>query len=721
MSVVFERNNKTLKAVFQTDRTLVAKRIDVSSLCSLEDRHLDTLLEHAKRKIDVITNAKTKNHACSALQAFGRFLSCNNVTSFPKYSDIESWQHLVSHFYIWHISEKKISKAKLSTRCKTWSGSILSLLSSLSESGFIHSAVLIPSGSLPKGFSDGSPLSPVVLGQSAVTKTNLSAPIEKPPIDKTLAGPIFWLSDPEYLDQVESTIRQRNSILEVTLDDYWGKLSSDMRSGKELMAMIPDTELHSRIKNNDWKVNSRGTGVASPGCAFGSHWALKLMEYNISNTSDELCISAANLRKHPAFSTSFLNGRQQTPLGTLLQRTALNKQQAEIIPASDLLYRFLGVFSLTDMAVAMAIIIQEHPNINPESIAGAKLLNSGNKYHLLMADNDKIIFSVDKPRANSRKYAVLTPRAQSVMKDIISATKLTRNLLRRSGNKHLRFLFIGLVGIANNKPGLGHPALISSNKLNEPGTGFSLARAYPELAKNNLTVGTLSFKKIRTTQGVLAWFNEGSIQACSRKLGNSLRVTVEHYIPRPLLDAWNERIIRRFQNTLIVLSCHDEDYLLEVVDMPTMTELHGFLAQLIYELPKGRSPIADQLHQKFGKRFFINADTSQPKEELTKKCLLNVRLHPSSLALVLAYREWALLNLTTAQQEIADTNGVSPEQFINLGSLIQSVAQNGQVSESLSSSFNVSALRRTYQKALVKVPDYVDKLSRQAIQLSNRW
>lgn len=61
-----------------------------------------------------------------------------------------------------------------------------------------------------------------------------------------------------------------------------------------------------------------------------------------------------------------------------------------------------------------------------------------------------------------------------------------------------------------------------------------------------------------------------------KRLGNSYRVAIEHYIPESLLQVWNERIIRRFQNTLLALAAAEEDYLPEVVDMPNLAELHRF-------------------------------------------------------------------------------------------------------------------------------------------------
>jgi hypothetical protein len=112
----------------------------------------------------------------------------------------------------------------------------------------------------------------------------------------------------------------------------------------------------------------------------------------------------------------------------------------------------------------------------------------------------------------------------------------------------------------------------------------------------------LDFRRLRKTLGVVRWFETGSIVEMSRCLGNSRQVVLEHYLPPALLHAWNTRIIRRFQNTSIILAAHEEDYLLAVTDFTTLGDLLHFMAQLLNDHRDGSSPIATQMHARFGPR-----------------------------------------------------------------------------------------------------------------------
>ncbi|WP_214653406.1 hypothetical protein, partial [Vibrio anguillarum] len=112
-----------------------------------------------------------------------------------------------------------------------------------------------------------------------------------------------------------------------------------------------------------------------------------------------------------------------------------------------------------------------------------------------------------------------------------------------------------------------------------------MSELYPEIAGHNVSLSSL-----RNTMGVLRWFESGSIREMAKTLGNTERVTLENYIPPVLLKMWNNRIIRRFQQTLIILSAYDEDYLIEVSDFQSMADLSYFMAQMFFCSERGRSP-----------------------------------------------------------------------------------------------------------------------------------
>lgn len=216
---------------------------------------------------------------------------------------------------------------------------------------------------------------------------------------------------------------------------------------------------------------------------------------------------------------------------------------------------------------------------------------------------------------------------------------------------------------------------------------------YPELQKAGLTRGVLSLSKVRNTMGVLRWFETGSIQEMSRCLGNSDRVVLEHYIPSSLIEEWNTRIIRRFQNTLIILACKDEDFLLDVTDFLTMDELINFTSQLVIEYKKGTSPIANLIHN------FSSGLPDKKVEDDT--AVLNINLSSNGIAYLYAFHEFTLKNISQIEK-INQSSAISDsaKALINLSSFIKHACESNAISPALRDIIDYESLMLVHRKAL---------------------
>jgi hypothetical protein len=271
-------------------------------------------------------------------------------------------------------------------------------------------------------------------------------------------------------------------------------------------------------------------------------------------------------------------------------------------------------------------------------------------------------------------------------------------LMRNAGHKAWRYLFLGLqeggyVGPLRQGP---------MYSLTKDDDACSLVRLYPELGENGLTRGTLDFRRVRNTMGILRWFETGSLVEMSRRLGNTRQVALTHYVPPALLHAWNSRLIRRFQNTLIVLAAHEEDYLLDVSDFANLGDLLKFIAQLLQEHRDGTSPIASQLHTRFGQRDCAGADGR----------LLNVRCSAKALAYLYAFDAYAT-RLEPQQLEYVDPlTGLTAQPFIDLSRMIRHACENAQVGASLREVLDIEALRRCHREALAQESVLASKFAR---------
>ncbi|WP_172566093.1 hypothetical protein [Vibrio navarrensis] len=745
----FIQQGNTLTALITNPRKIEPERLDVSPLLILHAEDRDKLLKATSQHAIGKACKTHHNYISGIIRPLGNYLHWDttlhqgNICRLP--NTFEGWQRMVLQFALWYISRPG-TKARLETLCKDIQSKVRPWLEFLQEDGLIPHGIILPNFHLPKEQGcHGLPQYPKLLGEQPARPTHDDEPIEKvrEPIDRTIAGPIFWHTDVEYLDQVEAILRSRNQLLTDVLDDYWLRLVRDYRQGQHMLKQITVDEWLMREQNATWKDDITLTIIdkqkgqyqkkisrmlTSQSHPKGHMWGLRMMQQQLDNSNDPECLHSKVLRQHPAITNRFLLNPHHTtsvPINSLLSATALLPQQAELLSFEKLYYRFLGLLNPTDMAVAMSLLIREHANLTPEALAGAQLLNvRGKSYMLLTDEGQQQIFSVDKPRAGSRKYAALTPRAIRVLRHLQRATAPVRALLKRSGHPHWRYILLGITQVRTNINTLGHPRRIDSHLLHDT-TGrnkFSLASCYPELANAGLGTGTLDFNKIRHTQGVLAWFDKGSIRAVQKRLGNSYRVAIEHYIPETLIQIWNERIIRRFQNVILVLAAAKEDYLLEVVDIPNLAELHRFLAQLIYELPAGRSPIADKLHQLYADRYRIDHIGQSAINEATPTAdhLLHLRLSPNSLALLLAYRQWAQQHLTTEIQAQTDqVTSLTPKHFIDLGGMLQAAVQCDDIGYALRESLNVKKLKHVYDEAESKVPVLVSHMAHLSLQSIN--
>jgi hypothetical protein len=245
---------------------------------------------------------------------------------------------------------------------------------------------------------------------------------------------------------------------------------------------------------------------------------------------------------------------------------------------------------------------------------------------------------------------------------------------------------------------------------------INLPYQYPSLAEAGLGPGTLDFSRIRVTQGLLKWFDTGSITAVAKRLGNTEKTVLSNYIPQVLISAWNERIIRRFQNTLIALASHEEEWALDVVDMPNVAALNRFLAQLVCEMPSGMSPIGDKIQECFGSRYRIDQGVDNGFSQRTTN-QLQVRLSPNSFALLIAYREWALSNLSkTVQITVDRETGIAPSYFIELAGMLQVAAEDVEVGDHLRESLDIGRLQRCYKQAIPLIPTLVARINEFSIE-----
>lgn len=674
--------------------------VNLNSLLQLPTAQVRRLLEITGDRIEGKRYKTQIGYLHCSVRVFGRYVEARSITSLPIH--FQDWQHLVIDLHIWYLSTPRY-KAALATRTRSWDQTMSCWLAFLSEEGFLPSGLMIPKSGLPRRVVDlGSSKQPRSLGDFP------SVISERTPIGRTMYGPIFWSSDGDALENIQRIMASRDATLAKLLYDYWTRSVRDYRTGKNLNRSKREWK-QNRESCQGWKPEAneleeiggyRPELVTHPSVPDSVGNTIAVLSQILHTSKDVDCLSAKALQSHPAFHTRFAHKRSAIALEKIRSLSALTDHQFEAQTSLTLFMRFLGVLSPLDIAVACAILIREHPNLNPESLITARILNARGRSYLHTTDHGRgQIFSVDKPRAGCRKYATLSPLSVKVLKHIVRCTEPVRKILKGNGSKFWRHLFVGSAGRE-----LGRLE-VTAKQLNG-GTKYSLSRYYPELEENGLVKGTLDFAKLRATVGMLTWFETGSLTLVSRKLGNSYRVALENYIPKEIRRLWNERVIRRFQNVLILLASADREHNISLSDITSIQDLNSFLAQLTYDFSPGSSVIADEIERKYGTRFRISlgavASDSKPCSDL-----LSVIVSPETLSYLYAKRlNW----------ELGIEGSGMLDCLIDLAKLLNFIALKPDVAERMLGAGCGAQLRLAHVAALESISkDHSSQLAREIV------
>lgn len=658
----------------------------------------DTAIRHIQgRKI-----TSQRNYISHFIRPIIEF-ALSTKSALPQSSN--EWQIYILNLFQFYLSDSSWTSANAKTRMSNWTSLVRPSLEFWAFQDILPSDVFIPAISRKK-----------IIGEATQKPTlGKSTPKSTPTTDepgKLLVDVNFGLSDAKYLELIEQDCRSKIDLIRNVCIDHWRALMHDGAVGQNFANMVPLSMIEKATADGRFADLLRGgtaVPLASSAHPDGIKWGLSLSKKMLSSGNKLDCISVAAHQNGKFFAKKiFEKGRYPV----LNANTAMPAEAFKQLTGYAQFARFAGVLSVQDAAVACCLLTIEHPEFTSDALQSARLLNSRGKSHLILTDNNESsILSLDKPRAGRRIKVVLTPLAQKIVTDIIAWTSEARKVLKRAGDKAWRYLFLG------HGQG-GRLVLLSPTPriLNAADTGNSLISLYPALAKNGLVNGVFDYRRIRATMGVIRWFETGSISAMSKRLGNSYRVVLKHYLPPALLHAWNTRIIRRFQNTLIILAAHKEDYLLDVTDFSSVNDLQHFIAQLILEYPGDSSPLAKEVQS----RFLCEGENGEGENALLGAGVLNIRLSSKSLSYLYAFSDYAVANLS--EEKLGHTDAqtrLAPIQFIDLARMIRHACEINEIAAEMSEILDLPHLRRVHHEATVLQKDINTRL--ESISLQPEW
>jgi hypothetical protein len=484
----------------------------------------------------------------------------------------------------------------------------------------------------------------------------------------------------------KSGLERKRKKLHQAFTCYWKTLKSFFDIGKELINSTNISELDGRIESEDlYDLYHRENGLPPIRRQFTSG-------HDKKSFSAYLALSKKN-KGFIRFSSK-AEGCGLASRNTLWENKKLwinhfppSHIEKDKIGYSQKLNWMLGLLVNIDISFIVALLMMENPKFTYLSLLNCQVADKDGKSRLQIGENSTS-FTIEKNRAKALKTEDLSDLSLEIISTLLEMREANLANIPKELSKYL-FLILAM----NSKDkifSLPRNSRVTNFLTGRQDDSNYIGTLFPSLSAAGISRNEITHSKLRATEGVLEYFRTGSIRAVSRKLGNGKRVALDHYLPKPLIAAYNTRQVRRFQNLMIVSACAGEDYLLEAVDFSNLNELHSFIVDMIGLDSKGNNPIINYLK-----------DKSEATDEKQKGDLI-ANISEKSLSVLYAYNlvaETKDISASTLAQKDSKT-GLAPIALITLAKHLNTTL----------SQHNENSVREINLSARNKASSMADKL-----------
>lgn len=246
-------------------------------------------------------------------------------------------------------------------------------------------------------------------------------------------------------------------------------------------------------------------------------------------------------------------------------------------------------YSLAPFAILLVI---EHPAITPGFLTTLEFYDkNGNECALVPQDNHTYLVGNKFRRGPSlaEQKIKLTPDTLALINQVKEITEPLRQYLKSRQDDNWRKLFLCC------GKGFGYPLHVRNFFNGEKDRTLEDIQEITGITDEhaNKLREQVSLDSIRATRGVIIFLETESLTAASKELGHaefSLKL-LKSYIPKPLLEFFETRWMRVFQQTIILHALKDSPFLLQASGMHSMEEVHDFLNNHALKLKKREKPL----------------------------------------------------------------------------------------------------------------------------------
>ncbi|MCK8686720.1 hypothetical protein [Pseudomonas umsongensis] len=473
------------------------------------------------------------------------------------------------------------------------------------------------------------------------------------------------LDEDEFLHRISKSLSSAIQAITEGCLEYIAKMKAAHKLGQRLIERVNPIELKTRIINKDYYLD--GIHVTDPNSKDGLSWILAGVNYFLTETDQLNSVSYVKLSSIDFFK-GFSSGSTQDKVTKLINQTigSLGINTANV---NENFARLLGHLSARDCAAIASILMIDQPKFPSLGLQSAKLQTSEGAPLIEVLIDEKIIqFSVEKPRAGQFQVEALTPRSAELLKYTLHCTNAIRTKLKHKNDAKANYLFLTVT-----KSGVICPGNID-NVMHS--NGHTL---YNEISHHfaglHFDKETFSLGSLRVTQGLITYFQTGSLYAVSQRLGNQVQTVKSCYIPNWVQERRYIWMIRAFQAKLVLLATINKPWSLETSDFLTEEDLKVFVSKQLKKTWR-----SDAFSQNF-RANFKNRETNSTIFELSDSHLA-FEISEESLAALYTFVDHATKHTHPKELEKVDpVLNVSINSLIQLKGLIAGLAEANLTSE----------------------------------------
>ncbi|WP_069264982.1 hypothetical protein [Paraburkholderia nodosa] len=543
-------------------------------------------------------------------------------------ADADEWQqYLIALFKVWFEQ----NESSLATRIRTWQQIAFWFTLLRDSRRVIPPGVDIPFDDNNRVRLDDEP-APRLLGEAPIRAVGDRH-------QKVLVDISLVRSDPEYMDEIRSTLSRRRAELEVAACCWVDMIDTHFRYGQRLMSLIDyETELRPHLDDpgfwRDWDNN-------------GAHKANGRSEQSLGVLLG-LLRHSGNVRK-ALFEGSESDFLPSYP--TLGFPVTAPSVVSPKITKSQRIRWMLGVLTPMDYSYAHLFLTLHHPIFFGSAFYDAKIISRQGERLVALGDSSATV-SLLKNRAHAMKYAELDEPSVKCLSMLIDMTAEVRERRQKTDPAASNRLVL-----------IERPEYVNTTRILREG-GAWIGNYFPSVAKE-FAGTTINMRKVRATEGVLEWLRTGSLLAATRRLGNSKQIFIEHYLPGELLASFYARQIRRYHILFLATATPPDISLSEVLEFKSIDEIHDFIESNLKIEPFRSSPLGKALKDKVSSSNKITANESSDE--------LILPVSENAMAALFLYQECAMevgFNNSTISEHVARRlRGITPDDLISLAEL----------------------------------------------------